>query len=340
MDKERLKDYFYSNIAIIFWSSFLLLGGGIFVAYYVHIEYMPDFDLKSSIAITAAAAVTALIIISMLLAVMVMPGASWGNTWGGESSLKNYWTDDEGNRTLLGVLVWFAFPLASAFGTFVVATFNRWYAMIIFAVVISSFSLFLIFRRKLAFRLLVKEVFGLFGSAVISSVFMFLPLEMIWNLSFHESTSLRIPVWLAGILSVCCIIYINVLAAAVSKQKHEKPFYWYLGLGVLALYVVLNAFEKFDRIPVRIMELYKFGNIKATELVLKKEACQSLAALGVEVVEYGADICIAKDILILSRLGKEAYLEHDSQNHNMKFTVASDEIISWAISDVKGSERK
>ena len=40
MNKDKLKEYFYSNIATIFWSSFLLIGGGIFLAYYAHIEYM------------------------------------------------------------------------------------------------------------------------------------------------------------------------------------------------------------------------------------------------------------------------------------------------------------
>ena len=81
MDEEKLKGYFYSNMTIIFWSLFLLFGGAVFLSYYVHIEYMPDFDLKSSITITAAVAVTGLIIIIIMhLCVMVMPGVSWGTT--------------------------------------------------------------------------------------------------------------------------------------------------------------------------------------------------------------------------------------------------------------------
>jgi len=339
MDKEKLKGYFYSNIATIFWSSFLLLGGGIFVAYYAHIEYMPDFDLKSSIAILAAAAVTATIITAVLLGVMVLPGAFWGNTWGVESSLKNYWTDEKGNKTFLGLCLWFALPLVSIYGATVAGFFIGWYALLIVAGIFGGFLFLVIFRRKLTLRHSLKEVLALLGTTLIASAFIFVPLLLVLNLSLHEDTSLRMPAWVAGILSGCFIIFVNVLAA--TTPKHIKPFYWHLGLSIITLFVVLSTFEKFDRVPVRVMELYKFGNIQTTELVMKKEACKSFAALGIEVAEQNTDLCIAKNILILSRLGKEAYLRQGSKEHNIKFTIASDEIVSWAIRETKtGGEKK
>lgn len=339
MDKEKLKGYFYSNIATIFWSSFLLLGGGIFVAYYAHIEYMPDFDLKSSIAILAAAAVTATIITTVLLGVMVLPGAFWGNTWGAESSLKSYWTDEKGNKTFLGLCLWFALPLVSIYGASIAGFFIGWYALLIVMGIFGGFLLFVIFRRKLPPWHSTKEVLTLLGTTLIASAFIFVPLLLVLNMSLHEDASLRMPAWVAGILCGCFIIFVNVLAA--TTPKHVKPFYWHLGLSIITLFVVLSTFEKFHRVPVRVMELYKFGNIQTTELVMKKEACKSFAALGIEIAEQNTDICVAKNILILSRLGKEAYLKHGPEGHNIKFTIASDEIVSWAIRETKdGGEKK
>jgi len=117
--------------------------------------------------------------------------------------------------------------------------------------------------------------------------------------------------WFAGLLSAFMVVFVNIFAAAISNR--EKQFYWYLGLGIVALWYVFNVFSAFYRIPVKIMQLYKFDNIHVTELVLKKNACNSLGALDVETAWYRDDICKLNDVLILSRLGKDAYLQYEKQ---------------------------
>ena len=119
--------------------------------------------------------------------------------------------------------------------------------------------------------------------------------------------------------------------AKTINPKNIKKLYWLAGIGATTLFVMLFAFSNFYRIPLGVMQLYKFGNIQTTELVLKKEACKAFSSLKIEVIEYGSDICVAKNILILSRLGKNAYLQYKNEHKTVKFTISTDQIVSWAI---------
>lgn len=104
LNKDKLLEYFYSNLASVFWSFFLVLGGGVFIAYFARIGYMPDFDLKSSVAITAATAVTSIIVISVLLVMTILPGAFWSGIWsnlGDISKLNKYWTGSSQGKNFL-----------------------------------------------------------------------------------------------------------------------------------------------------------------------------------------------------------------------------------------------
>src|SRR5690554_1992271 len=87
------------------------------------------------------------------------------------------------------------------------------------------------------------------------------------------------------------------------------------------------------------MESYKFGNIATTDLVLEKNACEALRALEIDLIDKKYEICVAKNILIMSRLGREAYLRHGSEDNGIKFTIASSDIISWAVR-VERDDRK
>lgn len=337
MDKEKLKDYFYSNIVMIFWSVFLLLGGGIFVAYFAHIEYMPDFDLQSSITITAAAAVTALMIFSTLLIVMVFPGIFWGNTWGSTSSVESEWTDSEGNKKFLGVIKWFAFPLVLVYCIISLSVIVGWYTVIVVVVLFGMYYRFFLSKCNNKLTAL-KEVSALFVVSFVTSVIIFSPLWMVLNLSINGDLSLRYPPWMAGITSGLFIIFINVMSTA--NPKNINPFFWYLALGVVTLFIIFSVFGVFHRVPVRVMEIYKFGNVMADDIILKENSCKAFRALEIDVTDNCNNTCTAHDILILSRLGREAYLMHGSEDDGIKLTVASEDIISWALRMKKNDKKE
>ena len=329
MNKEKLKDYFYSNIATIFWSLFLLIGGGIFVAYYAYIEYMPDFDLKSSVAITAASAATALILMIILLVVMVLPGSFWGNTWGKESKLRRYWTDENNMETITGLLVWFAIPMALIYVAAIVSYYISWYSLSIILTGFIGYFFYAKSKSDLSSKEVLKEVIGQYGAALVASIFIFIPLYFIFSLSIQPGQNLKIQNWAAGLMTGAFIIFVNVLAA--TTPKNIKPLYWYVGLSAVALFLILYVFGKTHRIPVGVMELYKFGNIPASQLVLKKGACKVFESLNIKIRKVSKEYCVAKNIVILSRLGKEAYLKYLERDMITRFTVKSSDILSWSI---------
>lgn len=333
MDKGRLKEYFYSNFASVFWSSFLLLGGGIFIIYYARIGYMPDFDLKSSVTITAAAAVTAVVITAILLSMMVLPGAFWGEVWsqlGAKSKIKKYWAECGPEATFFRLLVWFAMPLVSIYIGLFLYFFIEWFSLFFPVMVFFGLLFYLVRKSGFGFWESLKEWGFLFFANVVSAILLFLPLSLVYKLSVQQDHYLDFPSWFAAFLAAIFIVFTNVASAA--PQEKASPILKNLILGSVALFVVLWVFGKFDRIPVSVMSIYKFGNIEADELVLSEEGCELFQSLDINVSITDYNACIVDDVLILSRLGREAYLEVDQNDSEvLKLTLASSSIISWVL---------
>lgn len=333
VDREKLKSYFYSNVATVLWSLFLSVSGAMFVTYYAYIEYMADFDLKASIGITAAVAGTAIIIIPLLFASMVLPGIFWAKVWGKESSLKNYWTDEDQKETFLGLLIWFALPIASIYAALFAGTFIGWYAVVIVFAVFFGFFLFVRRDRRLGIAVAVKEIGIFFVVRLLTCMLLFPALSLAATLSLRYDSSLKVPKWFADLMAVVSILLINILAIIVPKKI--KPLYWYSGLGAAALVIVLSIFGKFHMIIARIMELYKFGNIAASKVILKRDACDVFQALSIDVDRKESGLCVAKNVLILSRLGREAYLQYNDGLRQIKFTINASDIVSWSLEKPK-----
>lgn len=334
MDKEEIKKYFYSNIASVFWSAFLLLGGGIFIIYYARIGYMPDFDLKSSVTITAAIAVTALLITIVLLGMMVLPGSFWGGVWrflGSSSKLKCFWSVNDDKRNFLSLLVWFAIPLFSIYlGVVFYLYTSEWYWLLIPFTVSFLFFIYLTINVEFSFLETFKEWLFLNIATVVAAFLFFLPLSLVFKLSTEGLTYINyLPLFLGALVSLF-IVLINI--ASAMNEKDSVPYFKEFVLGASALFMVFFVFGKFDVIPFSVMSIYKFGNVEASELVLKKEGCELYESLGLETSTNGYDICIVKDVLILSRLGKESYLEVEKDGKaSLRFTMPTSFILSWTI---------
>lgn len=334
MSGKELQKYFYSNIASVFWSAFLLLGGGVFITYYARIGYMPDFDLKSSVTITAATAVTALVITLILLGMMVLPGSFWGGMWkflGSSSKLKCFWTVNDSKENFLRLLVWFATPLFSVYlGVVFYLYTSEWYWLLIPFAVSFLFFIYLAIHIEFSFLEIFKEWLFLNVATLVAAFLFFLPLSLVVKLSAEELTYIKYWPLLSGALVSLFLVLINI--ASASNGKDSVHYFKEFVLGASALFMVFFVFGKFDIIPFSVMSIYKFGNVEASELVLKKEGCELYESLGLETSTNGYDICIVKDVLILSRLGKESYLEVEKDGKaSLRFTMPTSFILSWTI---------
>lgn len=328
MDSEKLKEYAYGNMASIFWSGFLLFGGAIFVYYYANIGYMPDFDLKSSVTLLAAASITAIIIVILFIVILILPGFFWANSWANESPIKSNWEGEDGHKTLYKTALWFGLPIISIYGFLVIFTFS-WLISIPYFICVTIASYLIIFNRStLSKKQSLEETLKMIFSSFVCALLAFIPIFFVLSLSVSNvSTSKGSPAFIGSIVAGF-IVLTNVLVTA--KPKGIKGVIYYPTLGAVAFYVVFSSFEIFYRIPERVMEIYKFGSIDTESIILNNEGCNTVLTLGLISKVTPEKQCILSNAKILSRLGKDMYLEID----HTRFTLRNSEILSWSVKEI------
>jgi len=327
--KSKLFEYVYAHLASTLWSLLLLLGGAVFVGYFAHIEYMPELDLSSSAAIIATAAISALILAVLLLVVLIFPGASWAGTIGSTSKIKSLWLDKDGKPSIKGTAIWFGIPLVTFYFCGVGAILIGWFSLLILLpVVVGSFVLAKRNTELLGWPLAI-DLTLVWGAAFISAIFAFLPFCLIYLLATTADPQGPINRWIITLAVVVLVAFVNLAAAA--KPDNVKSLLWYGGLGAIALFMILMQFGRFHVIPSRIIQIYKFGNIESAEVVVSLNACKGLSALNVQ-HEAPGDVCIISGVTILSRLGREFYVEAErKESGKLRFAIPAEAVISWAI---------
>lgn len=328
MNSEKLKEYIYGSLASIFWSIFLLIGGAIFVSYYANIGYMPDFDFKSSITLLSAASITAILTVLLFIVILILPGAFWSGTWAKSSSLKSNWEDEKGHKVLFKTALWFGVPILFFYGLLTIAVLNWIVAIPYFIIGISLFIYIAHKKSKLNRKPLIEETAKMLFASFSCSILAFLPIFLVFSLSLSSLTTSKGSPAFIGMVVAVFIVFINVLATA--KPNKFNGLVYYPGLGVAAFVVVFSSFDIFHRIPERVMEIYKFGSIEAKKIIVKSEACDTLLLLGVLPKVEPKKPCSLNDVKILSRLGKDMYLEVN----DMKFTIKNSEVLSWSVQEI------
>lgn len=334
--KERLIGYFYKNLLSCLWSFFLVVGGGTFVAYFFYIGYMPDLDLSSSVAIVGAAAISALFLALVMLLVLVFPGASWAATAGREAKIKALWQEEDGKPRLLGSVLWFGVPLVTFYIVGVVAFFAKlWSLLILVPVLIGSYF---VAKKELGVAGLGLAVSLAFVwiAGLVSAFFAFFPFFLIYKLASAAEFQDQFNQWV--VVSGVAVVVVLINLAAVAKPKDVKSLAWFLGLGAVALFVTLSHLGQYHVIPSRVVQLYKFGNIPSADVVIDIESCEVFDALDVR-YQVSVSMCVISDVTILSRLGRNYYMEMSSEGgRTLRVAIPSDEVMAWSLIQTDESE--
>ena len=115
------------------------------------------------------------------------------------------------------------------------------------------------------------------------------------------------------------IIVSNTLV--VAKPNRVNKIYWFAALGLICFLIVTLYTDQATTFPKTIMRTYKLGNMEALSIVLNKQSCINinksikfhLAQIPdtnkVRQFPIENNSCIIPNINILSRLGKESYIE-------------------------------
>lgn len=331
LDKDRVKDYFYCNIASFFWSFFLIFGAAIFVLYYIHIGYMPDFDMASSISLLAAVSATSIFLLLFIVVVGIMPGIFWDCYWnevGGENGFSRRWKNREPITTVGALIIWFALPVLIFFISILGGLlYSSWlYSVLLLAFVV--YYLCIICSDDVRLWAGFKDCSYLFFASLLSSMLAIIPFYFILSVLLLEKYDDTKMLYLIIFLSLF-VLLMNVLVAApvvasdssantVDENKLKKNAL----IGFIMLVVFFIATSSTVLIPKGIMQLYKFGNINASRVVLDRDGCLILKGNGLSGAS-DSDMCYIEGLLILSRLGEEYYLEISS-NAVMK-DITSDE---------------
>lgn len=340
MNWEKVKEHFFSNVFSVFWSALLLIGGGVFVSYYGMIGYMPDFDLKSSVAITAAAAVTSILLVMGSMLMMVFPGIFWSGVWKesfvSELGVKSFWENKGDGASFFWVMFWFSIPVLSLLPVPAWFFFDGGCLSVLFLIIPAMFFLgcyfyFYIFRNVSGWKSFI-EVFVLAFSSFMSLVFLVFPLFIVF-LVVKVRPELDGDVKLFYLISLSLfVIFVNVLSAAPYREGRSLISWFFVScLGFVALFVITGVVKE---IPKEIMRVYKFGNVEASELVVGERGCELLGDLEVRAFSKKSGNCVLLDAKILSRLGREVYIEiSDGESESLRFTVPSSYVLSWSLRD-------
>ncbi|TVU70165.1 hypothetical protein [Cobetia crustatorum] len=317
LDKNKLQEYFYGNVASVFWSFFLISGAVVFFLYYIHIGYMPDFDMTSSVSLLAAVSATSILFLVSMVVMGIMPGLFWDYYWKdieGDFDLSDRWTGLEAGATVKSLFFWFALPILFVFISTIGVLFFGLYSLVLLPLVSFIYFLYILkeynCRYKVGFKKLISLVFAIF----MSSIFAFFPLYFIMKALSLKSEDVDKVLYLSGLLSLF-VVFMNILVAApitapslsvniIDKKKFKKN----LAIGFSVLVMISLGSNSAYLIPEAVMRLYKFGNIDASRIVFDKDGCSILTEVGL-VADGEYDMCYISNVLILSRLGEEYYLE-------------------------------
>ena len=328
MDWKRIEDYFYSKVATVFWSLFLLIGGGTFVFYYAYVGYMPTFDLKSSVAIMAAAASTSVLVFATLALLFVVPFWVWDSIMDSGSKMKSAWVGSEGEAKLFGLLVWFATPVSAIMGLIIAWDFSP-STIFAFLAALIVYLVGIRFRFRMGARQVVTEFGRLLFASLAAALSLVTPMLFMLRLSASADEQSDLNSWVLAVW-IWGLLIIVTLATALRPPKISL-IYWRAGAGCVSVVAVLYIFGSLHFVPATVMGLYKFGNIEAERVVFKPGACAALHELDLVALEKSGGFCVLEEVLIISRLGDEMYLSQSKGGPEVRFTIPAEEVASWVL---------
>lgn len=325
--REKFKEYFYQHFISVTSFAMIVFGGVIFLSYYFSIGYMPDLDFSSSLHLLAVTSIVALVVFFVLSILIIFPGIIWKGVCKSDMNItfKNKFIDKQKGLNPLAevffitAIVFHSFLISSIYLYFKDYSHVGW-----FPILVALPVMVLLIRSKvknLSFEGYVGIVYGAFLTSVVSIIVFFLLKE---NIEPYGDSFIVVLLSLIGINVV--IIFLNVFSTF--EILNIKVY-----IAMFSLFLLLIPFGYWEKISNKIMSQFKFGNIVTTQIFFKPQACNVIKLLDIQVDE--AKSCRVENVKILSRLGKQLYLQVDQNNGELKFTIPSSQILSWVVKERK-----
>ena len=359
--KQEIEKYISENIIKTLSFIALLFGGLVFFIYYLDIRYLPELNIISSVQLLTFASVTGFLLVFSTTTILIFPGIYWLNSIQSSFNQVAKWSVVKINKT-----IWFVLPIISiylALICFIAISVKypalHWFYKLTVPIIIILIWILLLWwqssrkspiskKAPISKQILNKKYSNFAILSFISSFISIYPIFMFCIILLRDGM-----VNIEGfVFKILCIATIVIVANSIiiNKPNDISSIYWYSILGLLSLLIAIYITEQTATFPRVIMNIYKLGNIEASSVILDKQGCLEVNKSMKhheakdkkdQIIQYEIEdeTCIISNMNILSRIGKESYVqinkinieEGKGEKDNIRFPVPSSSIKRWNL---------
>jgi hypothetical protein len=334
------------------WSVGLLMGGIFFLLYYWSIGFIPELDLKASVTVLATSAMTGTITLLILGIVLLGPAVMWRLMIQTSTSLKGFWYK-EGKLMRGRAFLWLVLPVWAVLASIFIASLLVLYEVVEREGIISQgiwIGGFLISGTTTVFCLRIRheqewKAIWVFFKQFVGAVFLFclaflvVFIAMQWA-AFSDTTAAKALI--DYILVLFMIVLLDGLIATEWPDNTDRQSLRAIAFIILVsmcLFMISMLMSIHKAIPNQIMYQYKIGFLHNVSLILDDVGCAIVKSYGLQekLKDIEGGTCRLSGVTIHSRLGTTYYVEVDGVPPPMRFTIPTQRVLSWAVTQPKKS---
>ena len=294
-------DYFRDNWMKIISFLGLLVGGFLFLAYYLYIGYLPQIDNIADLTyMLFAMAISGIFFILIFTFSFLFPSFFYNR--GIEKDIKTYV-----NSMWFGISI-MIFPVI----TFIVLIGDIYYGLKLNTLSIYAGMMIVIFiwfywkvRNKWKTAATDRKL-ELFWVLLVFSIVGFLPMAIIYVvfiLSGQSNITTNEDALIAFLVFTGFIFISNMIAVTSIKDKIAMQMI----SGLVSIIILMSIFHTYALIPSTIMNTFRLGNFFIVKIHAKQRSCHILHDLhlkGLKIKNETNDMCVIEGkICVLSKIG-------------------------------------
>lgn len=337
---KYFKNYLYDNPIKSIFIMINVLGGLLFLFYFMHIGFMPTLHIQDMMHLVFTMAFMGLLMILLLVMLLVAPALMW--KYFVEKSLseiieistkkidKNEPTKEESTIRRI-----FAFNLL--IGTLLILwlmlfanNMPLFWCLVLVTVLIAMPIQYLYFLKDIKVK--GNDHFTIVGSSLSIYAIIIFPILVLTIVMKHADDIIvnsDLWGWLVTVLGLMLVVLVNVISLydkSIGAWKYFVPFF------AIVLFVFFAA-RDIGFISRDVMRMLHMGNFKASKIVIKSDMCQYLSKdYPAKKVSNGTNsTCSIRDIYVYSRIGQEVLIDMSrDKNITDKIILFKKDIISYA----------
>ncbi|MCU7935151.1 MAG: hypothetical protein KZQ99_09750 [Candidatus Thiodiazotropha sp. (ex Dulcina madagascariensis)] len=315
-----MQDYFIKNPLKSTFVTISSFGFILLFAYYWHIQYIPEMSLEALSSILVSVALTGTLFVLVLSSVLFYSGIVWPTNVE-VLPISTYWSGID-IETGKGILLWYGVPVFLILASLFSFASVFWWLTFIPIILLFIYFRFFLYKRALKASDDRKHLFQYISHTCYAAL-LYIPAAAVLYSLFKAAE--RTDGWLDLFLFIASLLIIWIFnQLLIIKPKNIDVMKWYLSVISVAIILLLSLTSSGHVIPSVLARINGVGNIPDVYIVAKGDICSALPEyvyLNEKVAEFTEEVKIAdksplckfKQLRVLSKLGKELYLEYPSR---------------------------